>query len=126
MHEKEVCAPYTMTELNRILQSLENEKASGFDAIPNELNLLNKSAETINYFTQSRQKKSFERKILIKVKLIEAGNFWRLWRDKELGEMVISENDVILPSLNALSEDNNIQAADLLKIPLKGPKGYLK
>ena len=37
MHEKEVCAPYTMTELNRILQSLENEKASGFDAIPNEL-----------------------------------------------------------------------------------------
>ena len=100
-------------------KSAQNKNQLIENAIPSELNLLNKSAETINYFTQSRQKKSFERKISIKVKLIETGNFWRLWINKELGEMVISENDVILPSLNAFSKDNSIQAADLLKIPLE-------
>ena len=35
--ESEVCAPYTMEELDEILDSLPNGKAAGVDNVPNEL-----------------------------------------------------------------------------------------
>ena len=35
--EKEICAPYTLSELNQIMKNLPNGKASGYESVPNEL-----------------------------------------------------------------------------------------
>ena len=36
-YDDQICSPYTIGELRRILHDLKNEKASGIDSIPNEL-----------------------------------------------------------------------------------------
>ena len=46
--ESQVCSPYSFLELNQILSSLKSGKASGYDAIPNEL-LKNSSSHFKNY-----------------------------------------------------------------------------
>ena len=46
--EKDICSPFTMTELSDILIVLPNEKASGVDGIPNEL--LKHSGETFRQY----------------------------------------------------------------------------
>ena len=48
LFESIVCAQYTLSELNQILGDLPNGKASGYDAVPNEL-LKNTGDQFKNY-----------------------------------------------------------------------------
>ena len=49
--EKDVCLPFSMTELCKILSNLPNEKASGVDGVPNEL--LKHSGQSFRHYLLS-------------------------------------------------------------------------